>query len=120
MSISIGQWHKEIGNFNCYKCNSSPNTEHSKSAVNFCFCKLIFFICLCYMHDFLNNCNCYLTNSLNYLLIFLSIINFKVQVLTPVIVVYKSFKTKLVRSSYFLQCCLILNCFIVLSLNLIL
>ena len=120
MSISIGQWHEEIGNFNCYKCNSSPNTEHSKSAVNFCFCKLIFFICLCYMHDFLNNCNCYLTNSLNYLLIFLSIINFKVQVLTPIIVVYKSFKTKLVRSSYFLQCCLILNYFIVLSLNLIL
>ena len=72
------------------------------------------------MHDFLNNCNCYLTNSLNYFLIFLSIINFKVQLLTPIIVVYKSFKTKLVRSSYFLQCCLILNYFIVLSLNLIL
>ena len=111
MYISLGQWREEIGNFNCYKCNSSPKTERSKSAVNLCFCKLIFFICLCYMHD--------MTNSLNNLLIFLSIINFKVQVLTPIIV-YKSFKTKLVRSRYFLQCCLILNYFIVLSLNLIL
>ena len=49
--------------------------------------------------------------------------NFVIQVnnlLTPIISVYKSFKTKLIRISYSLQYCLILNYLIKLSLNLVL
>ena len=105
MSISIGQWSEEIGNFNSYKCKTSSKTEHNSFMVYLSLYMLIIIICLCYVHDFLNYCDCFSGNILH-LLIILITDNFEIQInnlLTSVINVYKSFKTKLLRISYSLQ-----------------
>ena len=124
MSISIGQWREEIGNFNSYKYNTSSIGERSNFLDSLSFYKLMCFTCLYFMNGFLNNFDCYSTNLKFFLIILLTISNFTIPIFTTlipmIIVVYKSFKTKLVRTSYFLQCFLILNYFIELSLNLIL
>ena len=123
MSISIGKWLEEIGIFNSYKCKTPFKCVHSNSVVNLLVCKLITFMLLCCLHEILDYCH-YFSKVLGYLLIFVLITdNFTIQVfnlIIPVIVVYKSFKSKLLKISYFLQYCLILNYFIEISLNLLL
>ena len=78
---------------------------------------------VCCLHEILDYCD-YFNKLLDCLLIFILITdNFAIHVfnlIIPVIAVYKCFKTKLLKISYFLQYCLILNYFIELSLNLLL
>ena len=109
MPISIGQWHNEIENFNSFKCKTSFKTEHDNFMVYLSLYRVIIII--------------FSSNILHYLLIILITDNFAIQVnnlITPVISVYKSFKTKLIRTSFSLQFCLILNYLTELFLNLIL
>ena len=76
-----------------------------------------------YINGFSNYCDCFSANIFCYLLIILIADHFEIQgnnLLSLVISVYKSFKTKLRRISYSLQYCFILNYLIELSLNLIL
>ena len=123
MPISIGQWREEIGNFNSYKSKTSFKNEHNNFMVYLSLYKLIIIIWLCYIHSFINYCDCFPANILHYLLIILITDNFAIQTnnfLSLAVRVYKSFKTKLIRISYSLQYCLILNYLIELSLNLIL
>ena len=118
--ISIGKWHEVIGNFNSYKCTSTK-TELTNFMVYLSLYKLIIIICLCYIHDFLNYCVSF-SGNIYYLLIILITDNSAIQVnnlLTPVISVFKSLKTKLIRISYSLQYCLILHYLIELSLKLV-
>ena len=112
-----------IGIFNSYKCKTPFKCVHSNFVVNLLLYKLITFMLVCCLHEILDYCD-YFNKLLDCLLIFILIAdNFAIQVfnlIIPVIAVYKSFKTKLLKISYFLQCCLILNYFIELSLNLLL
>ena len=121
MPVSIGQWREGVGIFNSYKCKTLFKCVHSHFVINLLLYKLIIFMLLCYLHEFLDYCD-YFDKVLDYLLIVILITdNFTIQVfnlIIPVITVYKSFKTKLLKISYFLQYCLILNYFIELSLNL--
>ena len=121
MPVSIGQWREGVGIFNSNKCKTLFKCVHSHFVINLLLYKLIIFMLLCYLHEFLDYCD-YLDKVLDYLLIVILITdNFTIQVfnlIIPVITVYKSFKTKLLKISYFLQYCLILNYFIELSLNL--
>ena len=99
MLINIGQQREEIGNFNSYKSKASSKSEHNNFMVYLSLYKLVIIICLCYIHDFLNYCDCFSANILHYLVIILITDNFAIQVnnlLTPVISVYKSFNTKLI------------------------
>ena len=85
--------------------------------------KLIVVMCLWNIHYFLNYCDCFSANISHYLLIILITDNLPIHannLLSQVISVYKSFKTKLIRISYCLRYGLILNYLIELSLNLIL
>ena len=102
MPINTGQWCEEIGKFNSYKCKTSSKTEHNNFIVYLYLYKSIILICLCYVHDFLNYCDHFSANILHYLLIICITDNSAIQLnnlLTPVISVYKSFKTKLIRIS---------------------
>ena len=115
MPISIGQWREEIGIFNSYKCETPFKCVHSNFVVNLLLYKLITLILLCCLHEILDYCD-YFDKVLDCLLIFILITDkFAIQVfnlIIPVIAVYKSFKTKLLKISYFLQYCLMLNYFI--------
>ena len=123
MPNSIGRWREEIGIFNSYKCKTPFKCGHSNFVFNLLLYKLITFMLVCCLHKILDCCN-YFDKLLDCLLIFILITNnFPIQVfnlMIPVIAVYKSFKTKLLKITYFLQYCLILNYFIELSLNLLL
>ena len=120
MSISIGHRREEIGIFNSYKCKTPFKGEHSNFVDNLLLDKLITFRLLCCLHEILNYCD-YFDKVLDCLLIFILITDkFSIHVfnlIIPVIAVYKSFKTKLLKISYFLQYCLMLNYFIELPLN---
>ena len=123
MSISIGQWCEKIEIFNLYKSKTPFKCVHSNFVVNLLLYKLITFMLLCCLHEILDYYD-YFDKVLNYLLIFLLITDkFAIQVfnlITPVIAIYKSFKTKLLKISYFLQYCFMINYLIELSLNLLL
>ena len=88
-----------------------------------CFLQVDYFHFLCYLHEFSGYCDCF-DKVLNCLLIFiLTTDNFAIKVfnlMIPIIAVYKSSKTKLLKITNFSQYCLILNYFIELSLNLLL
>ena len=109
MPISIGQWREEIGIFNSCKCKTSFKCVHRNFVVNLLLYKLVTFMLLCCLHEFLDYCD-YFDNVLDCLLIFILITDiFAVQVfnlIIPAIAVYKRFKTKLLKISYFSQYCL--------------
>ena len=106
MPISIGQWREEIGIFNSYRFKTLFKCVHSNFVVNSLLYKLNTFMLLCCLHEILDYCD-YFDKVLDYLLIFILITDkFAIQVfnlIIPVIAVYKSFKTKFLKTSYFLQ-----------------
>ena len=123
MPISIGQWCEGIGIFNSYKYKTPFKCVHSNFVVNLLLYKLITIMFVCCLHEILDYCD-YFDKLLDCLLIFILVTdNFSIQVfhlIIPVIDVHKSLKTKLLKISYFLHYCLILNYFTELSLNLLL
>ena len=92
--ISIGQWREEIGIFNLYKCETPFKCVHIIVELICFFYKLIIFMLLYYLHEFLDYCD-YFDKVLYCLLIFIWITdNFAIQVFYLIIPV------KVLRPNY--------------------